>query len=349
MDIDFLFASIIHDRSHPAIIAELERLEGTFDPDRQWVQADGYRLSDRVWDAGQETRRNIDRVLRQALATGEDALVTADKLETYLNPSLRPKRTKMGRLRRNQPRSVVTATPGRGGQGSYAARRLTRTEMTRAHAEATRIAGTLNRWVTGLKYNLSPSHPRADICDPLAAHDEGNGRGVYTTGGCPLPPRHPHCLCFVTQVVTDDINSVVDTLRVEYGLNSEPTGDPFPFEDASLRSRLPSDLQHIWSVPTDLVIVPTNIRDKILESHTVDAGVITRIHELLATWQLTGPSPKGTDRFEVYAQMDGVWLTAVVVFDDEIAANILVTLHRILERKVLSRERRGYLTRRSGA
>ena len=212
-----LVASIVHDRNHPAILAELERLTDTFDPNRVWVTSDGYRLSDRVWDAGQETRRTIDSILKQALATGEDALETADKLETYLNPALRPKRTKAGNLRRNQPRSIVTATPGRGGHGSYATRRLARTEMSRAHAESTRVAAELNPYVTGLTYRVSGNHPKADECDKTAKGGE-QGDGVYPIGSCPLPPRHPHCRCFVVQTVSQNVNDVVDELRRKYSL-----------------------------------------------------------------------------------------------------------------------------------
>jgi hypothetical protein len=217
-----LTVGITFDPEHPALLGELRRLVGTFDPDRPWATKDGrpYRLSDRVWDAGQETRGQIDRVLKEALATGEDALVTADKLERYLNPSLRPRRDPAtGRLVPHQPRRVVTAAPGRGGLGSYPARRLARTEISRAHAEAHRQASEMNPWSIGDRWNLSGNHPKADACDRHASGDEGLGKGVYAHRQGPSIPAHPQCRCFWTAVTTDDADAVVAALRHRYGLD----------------------------------------------------------------------------------------------------------------------------------
>jgi SPP1 gp7 family putative phage head morphogenesis protein len=221
--VDALSASVIFDRSHPAIIAELEKLAATFDPDRVWATKNGqpYTLSSRVWDAGQETRAQIDAMVRRALVTGQDAIELARQLEVYLTPSLQPVRDAKGRLVRdspqNQRRAVVHDLPGRGGRGSHAARRLARTEIARAHAEATQASAEANPWVTGLRYNVSPGHTDADECDERA-HRNG---GIYPVKECPLPPRHPHCRCFVTSVVTDDTDAVVDQLRADFWLAEE--------------------------------------------------------------------------------------------------------------------------------
>jgi hypothetical protein len=230
-----ILGSVIFDRQHPAILAEMERLKDTFDPERRWVQSDGYRLSDRVWMAGQETRRNIDSILKHAMSTGEDALVTAKKLEVYLLPQLQPIRDAQGRLVRDtaanrkrfpelaatQQRSVLTFAPGRGGRGSYPARRLSRTEISRAHAEATEQAAILNPWVRGVRWSLSGRHPRTDPCDQNARRDSGLGPGVYDPRHTPMMPNHPMCLCHWQYVTVEDPNAVVDALKLRYGLVGE--------------------------------------------------------------------------------------------------------------------------------
>lgn len=67
----------------PALLAELERRAAAFDPERRWVDGSRRTLSDRVWQGGQGVRRQIDDLLREAIRTGEDALVTAGALNPF--------------------------------------------------------------------------------------------------------------------------------------------------------------------------------------------------------------------------------------------------------------------------
>lgn len=229
---DLFSASVVHDREHPALLAELDKLAGTFDPERRWVNSDSYTLSDRVWLAGQETRAQIDNLVKSALLTGEDALDLARKLEVFLQPNLQPVRDASGSLvrdsARNQRREVVTGMPGRGGRGSFAARRLARTEISRAHAEATQQSAELNPWVTGLRWALSGRHPKDDICSDHADRDNGHGRGVYLPRETPMLPAHPMCLCHWEFVVADDVNGVVDALKFRYQLGELDVAQPAP-------------------------------------------------------------------------------------------------------------------------
>lgn len=220
--------AMVLDPEHPAVIAEMRRVGDRFDPNRNWVHKDGqpYRLSDRVWASGQEQRDTIDRMIKQSIASGKDALKTAKELEQYLNPELRPARHPSGILKRNQPKRIVTATPGRNGKGSYPARRLMRTEVTAAQAIAARDAARLNPFAETMGYNLSPQHPRADVCDPLAERDMGFGPGNYPIADVPMPPRHPHCLCFLTVNVPKNVDAVVDALKYRYNL-ADPTAADF--------------------------------------------------------------------------------------------------------------------------
>lgn len=96
---------------------------------------------------------------------------------------------------------IDPATPG---GASYAAMRLGRTEIANAFHEQTRRDYANNPFVSGLKWNLSRSHPRKDQCDVLAkGHSRGKPAGVYDTSNVPDKP-HPQCLCNLTpETVTE--------------------------------------------------------------------------------------------------------------------------------------------------
>jgi hypothetical protein len=81
--------------------------------------------------------------------------------------------------------------------------RLARTEINNAF-HFTQIRYTREMpWVEGYKWNLSGSHGRPDVCNQMAEHSEGLGRGVYGKGGVPGKP-HPMCLCFITTETIDN-------------------------------------------------------------------------------------------------------------------------------------------------
>lgn len=189
-----------------------------FDRERRWVSPGGYRLSDRIWRQGDWIRSQIDALLVEAIRTGEDALLTATKVEQFLDPSFAPTRTERGRIIRGQRRAIISSAPGRGGSGSLPSRRLARTEISRAHAQATLWTAARTPFAIGWRYNLSGSHPRNDPCDVLASRDVGLGPGVNPIGDGKPPPIHPQCLCYVTIETVDDIDAVVDEFRRRYGL-----------------------------------------------------------------------------------------------------------------------------------
>ena len=190
-----------------------------FDSTSTWKDSRGYTLSTRIWRARREVRSQIDRVLREAIANGTDALEVADILEQYLDPALAPVRNSLGRLIRNQKPVIVTRAPGRGGAGSASARRLARTEITRAMGQATIMAGQANPFCEGIRWNLSTSHKDQDICDQHAnADDYDLGRGVYPVESVPPYPSHPHDLCTLSQETTDDIDGVLSDLKRIYNL-----------------------------------------------------------------------------------------------------------------------------------
>lgn len=189
----------------------------SFDDTRSWIAEDGYRLSDRLWKQRGEVRAAIDQRIRLMLTNGEDAIRVAREMEQYLNPEYAVKRTVKGRVIVDDRPGVVTSTP-RGGQGSYPARRITRTETTRAHGQtAIQVAERIGSKV---RWRLSNAHPRTDICDEYAQRDEGDGPGVYDPRNVPQYPPHPQCLCTLSSAVIETDEQLVERLRKKYGLGT---------------------------------------------------------------------------------------------------------------------------------
>lgn len=185
-----------------------QQIADDLDTTREWVDPNGYRLSDRLWRAGETDRAAIEQVLRQSLAAGEDAMQTARRLEAYLlddATSLIVQQQTGIRLPRPFDRPSVTTRMPRSGRGNYAARRLARTEVVRAHGDATMRAAMRNPLVEGIRWRLSNRHPLTDICDERANEDHaGLGPGVYAKGDVDQYPAHPNCLCTLSPVVSRD-------------------------------------------------------------------------------------------------------------------------------------------------
>jgi len=176
------------------------------DPSRQWVPMhnwntpDGYVLSDRVWRVGDETRRQIDALITQALREGRSAEWIARRVEQFLTPGAAKIRTK---------------TPY-GRDGSYSAMRLARTEIARAANFASYTAGYMNPYCTGVDVARSANgDATCPICPQHATIDISQQRvkEPYSYDAAHIPPNHPHCMCRVENVVTDDPAAVTDRLR----------------------------------------------------------------------------------------------------------------------------------------
>ena len=157
-----------------------------------------YRLSDRVWRTAIDVRANIDQLLDYHIPQGVAAVDLAEYLVQYLTPGERP---------------ITTKTPY-GIEGSYSARRLARTEITAAAGRSTINASIINPYIVGDQWTLSASHPEFDICDKNAAGGP-NGDGIYPPQNFPIYPAHPHCLCYIVPIVTQNPAQVTQALRDE--------------------------------------------------------------------------------------------------------------------------------------
>lgn len=174
-------------------------------PPHKWQDVRGYRLSDRIWRTDIETRRKIDELLMKGLREGRSALDIAASLEAYLVPGREGIRTLKPYGSRFQP-----------GGASADAMRLARTEVARAFNQAAWVSAYLNPYVDGIDVARSASgDPSCPIC-PAHATIGLYGerlRDPYPLTTADVGPFHPHCLCYVLPVVTDNPAAVTERLR----------------------------------------------------------------------------------------------------------------------------------------
>ena len=175
----------------------------------------GLFLSDRIWQQGENFRNTMRDIIQEAVATGQDAVKTARMLQQYV-------RQGKSTLAANYPNMMERMKGRIPGDISYEALRLARTEMTAAFGEGTIAAAQVSPSYQGMKWVLSHSHPVVDICDTLAEHDEGLGRGVYSPGNEPPFPAHPNCLCALVPV-HEDPEKFVQRLKK---WRDDPTSEP---------------------------------------------------------------------------------------------------------------------------
>lgn len=119
--------------------------------------------------------------------------------------------------------------PNTPGGVSYAAKRLGRTEVANAYHQQTINDYKGNPFVRGLKWNLSGSHPKPDVCDTLAkGHSARMASGLYLANEAPGKP-HPQCLCVLTPETVSTGKFVKDYQSGKYNdylLSKYPDLDP---------------------------------------------------------------------------------------------------------------------------
>lgn len=170
-----------------------------YEPPHTWVDPNGYRLSDRIWQTNAAVRGRIDRFVASGINRGVSARDLSRAVEQFVQP---------GR------QGVLTTKPYPAYRGkteylSYDAMRLGRTEITRAHGAAALASARANPYVGMMDFRLSARHPKQDICDDLAAN------GPYPTDRCPVPAQdsHPLCLCTLIPRVSRPPSQVTAELR----------------------------------------------------------------------------------------------------------------------------------------
>ena len=167
--------------------------------DSVWRRMDskGLTLSDRIWNLKKHTKRRIDAIVLSGIARGQSAVDMAKELQFDILGIKHPEQIPESLRWTERIAKSVRAR----GTIHYNALRLARTEIGNAYHEADIMAAKASKIVMGLKWNLSPSHGKYDVCDLLATQNVyGLGPGVYPPENTPLYP-HPNDLCFITRVL----------------------------------------------------------------------------------------------------------------------------------------------------
>lgn len=133
-------------------------------------------LSQRVYRNRALSRGYVDRALNNGLLLGKSVNEIAGDVKGFISPD----------------------TPG---GASYAAHRLARTEVVNAYHENSKAMYKETPWIERVKWNLSGSHSKPDICNDYAdtVQNRGWGSGEFASHDVPVKP-HPNCLCYVTPV-----------------------------------------------------------------------------------------------------------------------------------------------------
>lgn len=174
---------------------------------RTFVASDGLQLSDRIWRLDRHARDAVTNAIEMAVIQGHGAAQAARDFLARGEPVPIELQDKIGAassagIAKDTTDALLT------GQGSPMdnAMRLMRTEINRAHGEAY-IKGALSHPdAAGVRFKLSPGHPKPDICDlHSTANLYGLGAGVYPTReNCPWP-AHPNTISFVEVVFGDEV------------------------------------------------------------------------------------------------------------------------------------------------
>lgn len=166
----------------------------TYDPPHRWVKPDGYRLSDRIWITDEETRRRLDLYISAQIRAGTSSTDLAQGVIQFLNPN-------QGLPETNKPY---------GRKLSYNAMRLGRTEISAAYAQADIAAARANPLVTQYQPLRTRYGKPCNICDPTV--DAGPYDILDDSG---IPPLHPHCLCRLSFIYSEEMGETIERLRAE--------------------------------------------------------------------------------------------------------------------------------------
>lgn len=172
-----------------------------------FVAADGLKLSERLWRIESGAVQQIAETLRRNVVLGRDASQAAAEFLARGEVVPLEIRARVGLQQASRLSSAVEAGLIGDDNPAYAnALRVFRTELNRAHGEAYQAGAGSHPDVIGMRFTLSPSHPRVDICDYYAsANLYGLGEGVYPVGQAPWP-AHPNTQSYLSAVFRDEVS-----------------------------------------------------------------------------------------------------------------------------------------------
>jgi len=169
--------------------------------------ADGLQLSDRLWRVASTAQTELRGVIENGIVRGQSSYQAAleyiqqgKPVPAVLDLSMQARRA----AKLAEKAEALLVNPD--GDVLYAAHRVVRTEMNRAYVESNVASLAQHPDVIGIRYLLSPLHPKVDICDLYAsANLYGLGPGVYPPSDLPYP-AHPNTLCTIEAVFADEVS-----------------------------------------------------------------------------------------------------------------------------------------------
>lgn len=255
----------------PAAALRLAR-ERTLEALRAFVGADGLRLSDRVWRVRDSTRQVIVRALEQAITEGWSGIEAAQRLigqGLAVTPEIRRAMAAagLGNLERLMA-DVLLRNPG---NPLAAANRLMTTEINRAYTEGF-VSGLQDvPGIAGVRFLLSPRHPRIDICDLHAGVNlHGLGSGVYPLGQHPYP-AHPQTLSYLNPVFADEID---EEDRAGQQSRSEWLRSQTPAVQDAILGKAKGNAFRAGHVPENGLRTPWRVLRQRLEGRGIDVTAI---------------------------------------------------------------------------
>lgn len=196
----------------------LELMNGSFYKDNR-------SLSSRLWRNRKNVSKDIDYIIKTAIAQRKSSFELAKDLEVYLNPlSVKP----------FEWRKVY---PHAGNKSiDYNAQRLARTSINHAYYLSNLRSAKSCPFVEAINWSLSNQHEfrqvipfGPDECDIYASQDDYKlGSGNFPLDKVPIP--HPQCLCIQTPLITKSLKSIANELKAWTRGESNPTLDSW-YED----------------------------------------------------------------------------------------------------------------------
>jgi hypothetical protein len=176
---------------------------------RTFVAEDGLQLSDRIWRLDRQARDTVTNAIEMAVIQGQGAAQAAREFLARGEVAPIDIRDKIDAANASKIGKATTDALLTGdGSPMDNAMRVFRTEINRAHGEAYIKGALAHPEAAGVRFKLSPGHPKPDICD-LHAHANlhGLGAGVYPNReSCPWP-AHPNTISFVEVVFSDEVTA----------------------------------------------------------------------------------------------------------------------------------------------
>lgn len=192
------------------------------------VESGGFKLSQRVWQIGDQARADMATAIKAGLEDGLDYRQLARSVREFLvdpNRLYRRVRGKDGMLHLSN--AAKNYHPGQGIYRSSVrnAQRVARTETNMAYRRGEYDSLQGDPFILGIRVNLSANHTTTlpngkvvhftDICDKLS--NQSYPKDFKFTGW------HPHCRCYITYIMVP-YDEALEMIR--NGLTSPPRSKP---------------------------------------------------------------------------------------------------------------------------